>query len=103
VCGSPETQKSKDAFRFAVAFATIRLLATLTPVFSRNNNQLAATLINIPFHLKFIFNFYMELQLFVFCSMLELSFKSIRLRLTRLRKFSPHSSLTMCGKVVVDR
>ncbi|CAB3363481.1 Hypothetical predicted protein [Cloeon dipterum] len=102
VCGNPGLH-SNDAFRFAVMFALIRLLATLTPVFSRSNSELVATLMDIPFHLKFIFNFYMELQLFTFCSMLELSFSSIRARLSRLRKHTPNNSLTQCGKVFVDK
>jgi hypothetical protein len=102
VCGNPLTQ-SKDAFHFAMAFALIRLLATLTPVFSRNSSQLQSYWMDIPFHLKFVFNFYMELQLFVFCSMLELSFNSIKGRLSRLRKYAPCNSLTGCGMVLVDR
>lgn len=102
LCGNPCTN-SKEAFHFAMAFALIRLLATLTPTFSRYNSQLQSTWMDIPFHLKFIFNFYMELQLFVFCSMLELCFNSIRVRLSRLRKYAPINSLSQCGMVLVDR
>ncbi|XP_059479287.1 putative gustatory receptor 28b [Neocloeon triangulifer] len=103
VCGTPTSLHSNDAFRFAVIFALIRLFATLTPVFSRSNTELLSNLMNIPFHLKFIFNFFMELQLFTFCSMLEMSFNAIRARLNRLRKHAPNNSLTQCGKVIVDK
>jgi hypothetical protein len=102
---SNNSRKTRDSFRFIVAFAVIRLVAALSPVFSHynHNNQLLSCLLDVPFHLKFIFNFYMELQLFVFCTMLEASFNSIRVRLSRLHKYSARSSLTATGLVIVDR
>jgi hypothetical protein len=97
--------KNNDAVFFTAVLAVIRLMVTLGRVVSRSTGQslsLLNTLVNIPFHLKFIFNFYMELQLFSLCSELDQSFDAINHRLRQLRKYSISNSITDTGQVLVQ-
>jgi len=98
-----QVSKNNDAILFTVLLAVIRLMVTMARVISRSTGQSFGffnTLVNIPFHLKFIFNFYMELQLFTLCSELDQSFDAINNRLRQLRKYAVCNSLTETGQVI---
>ncbi|CAB3373299.1 Hypothetical predicted protein [Cloeon dipterum] len=98
--------KNNDAILYTVLLAMIRLMVTLSRVIFRSAGiptNLLNTLVNMPFHLKFIFNFYMELQLFTLCSELDQCFDSIRNRLRQLSRNTVTNSITDTGQVLVDK
>ncbi|XP_059473482.1 putative gustatory receptor 28b [Neocloeon triangulifer] len=100
------SKRNNDAILFTVVLAMIRVMVALGRVVFRSTGQpvsLLNTFITMPFHLKFIFNFYMELQLFTLCSELDHSFDSISHRLKQLRKNCTSNSITDSGLVLVDK
>jgi len=86
------------ALIFTLGFALVRTLSTLYRLIMTDGS-----LLNFPYHFKFVFNVLMELQLFCLLAELDQSFDSINSRLAQLRRRLPNNSLTLSGGVFADR
>ncbi|XP_059477018.1 putative gustatory receptor 28b [Neocloeon triangulifer] len=83
---------------FVLGFTLVRIVSTLYRLIITEG-----TLLNFPYHFKFVFNVVMELQLYCLLAELDQSFDAINAKLAQLGKKIPNNALTLCGNVFVDK
>ncbi|CAB3362333.1 Hypothetical predicted protein [Cloeon dipterum] len=86
------------ALFFILGFTLVRIVSTLYRLLIDDGS-----LLNFPYHFKFVFNIVMEVQLYCLLAELDQSFDSINERLAQLNSRLPDSALTLCGNVFVDK